>query len=298
MNQHQKTNHFYELMDQAINHLIYVLQVDYLTGLRYVFHDLIDGINTSHAVDPTPLETIYQQLDTYTAEELRLGIYLLLVNALKDYDVNHIEAITPDAVGLLFAIFMEKWQPQSALVADLGLGSGNLSYLCYNLLQNKIRLLGIERDDVLVDIAHLSAEIQQIPITIYHNDWFDDFDLTADIIIGDIDSSDSSYVSRLLKNYSTKLNNGGLMLLLVNNATIDDYNADEDANYSMVGRLRLPKTMFQTKHQGKSIIVCIPNSTSTTCLDMTLPSLNEQQKVQNAIQVFGEWIEKVKGMIV
>ncbi|MFO8070155.1 MAG: class I SAM-dependent methyltransferase [Alkalibacterium sp.] len=123
------------------------------------------------------LKKMYDSLsiDDLTLEEKKKAIQMMLINTVKEerLQVNH--QPTPDGIGVILSYFIELfYEKDEALhLADLSVGSGNLLYTLFTTLFSsnpKIRLTGVDNDDLLISLASTISALLNIPIHLMHQD--------------------------------------------------------------------------------------------------------------------------------
>lgn len=93
-------------------------------------------------------------------EEWRRVFQYLFVklNQIEPLQYNH--QFTPDSIGFLINFLIEELFPAQALdVIEIGSGTGNLAHTLLNHSRRELDYLGIELDDLLIDLAASIADV-------------------------------------------------------------------------------------------------------------------------------------------
>lgn len=271
-----KTDLYFEIFDQAALLYYEELRLNYLEGFLQVTKDLISGQVHSRISEQAEkkLEELYGILETesFTKEEVRLAVELLLVKAFKDADLS-LGMMTPDTINYLMATIITELLPdQNLRILDTTLGTGNLLYCISNHLEYEAELIGIERQDQLVKVAKAAGELMNNEITIYFQDALQTIYDVVDVMVGDLDAYQVAFPLNsplyqrgvryfpylLLEERLKNIRDGGYFVLIVEN----DFLRQPESKYfyelpelALLGMVVLPKSMFQTGYIGKSIII-------------------------------------------
>ncbi len=110
-----------------------------------------------------------------TKEEIRKAIQLAILKGMRQSSQpNH--QMTPDSLGLLVGYFVEQFfekeikEDHQITMLDPAIGTANLLMTVMNLLDDKIEGFGIEIDELLIQIAASSAELEGQPLSLYLQD--------------------------------------------------------------------------------------------------------------------------------
>ncbi|HEL0564971.1 TPA: class I SAM-dependent methyltransferase [Streptococcus equi subsp. zooepidemicus] len=95
-----------------------------------------------------------------TKEEWRQAYQFVLIKAGKTEPLQANHQFTPDAIGFIMLYILETLSSQESLdVLEIGSGTGNLAQTILNHSHKSIDYLGIELDDLLIDLSASIAEI-------------------------------------------------------------------------------------------------------------------------------------------
>ncbi|MFC3418384.1 class I SAM-dependent methyltransferase [Salinicoccus hispanicus] len=190
---------------------------------------------------------------------------------------NH--QLTPDTIGYMVAHLIQLFGGKSASILDAGSGTGHLAMTVKEQAENA-QLSGIEVDPVLARLNANLCEFLEVPMDIYPQDIIEPARLNqVDAAIGDLPvgyypievdgfttafKKGKSYSHLLmLESAMTYVKDDGIGVFVVpdnmlekDNETIKQY-LSESATLLMF--LNLPKSIFKTENQRKSIIVVKKN---------------------------------------
>ncbi|MGD9604885.1 MAG: hypothetical protein AB7V00_01855 [Bacilli bacterium] len=275
-----KTDIYYEIFDEIAMMLIEELGIDYLDAFHRTKDLIIDDQHEENISEIASkkikylLKALYKE--TFSQEDIRLALQLLTVKAFKSMNKT-IELMTPDSINyILSRIINHKFANQTLRILDINLGTSNLLQTIANNFPNEKDLLGIEKDQNLVNLASSWAELENNDLKIYWQDVMMPIYDMADIEVGDLDDglyqkplppthplfqSNISYYPYLA--ISSKLENlkdQGYFFYLINN---DFFAADEVLTFrnyfqkhaTMLALIVLPESMFQSKQKQKSILI-------------------------------------------
>lgn len=297
---------FYDYIDEASLLIYQDARISYLASLVRAIDGLVGNLNDNMLSMETidKLDKIYDTLAkvNFLNEEVRIAFELLVIKGLKDSSIYPLDIITPDAIGYIFSNIINRYAKDDDEILDIGLGTGNLLYTISNYSKMKLNLIGIEKEELLCEIARVSAEAQAIDVNIYCNDALDGFGHKVDLIIGDIvnDDKEGYLPYKLLNTYINNLEEDGIFAILVSN----DFFAQKELNYfrtnfigSLLGLIVLPDTMFKSEDKKKSILIGSKKKIDDDLLIVNFPSLKDGAKVKETIEIINEWIEKLKGIV-
>lgn len=95
-----------------------------------------------------------------TKEEWRRAYQFLFIKAAQTESLQPNHQFTPDSIGFLILFMMETLLPAKRLdVLEIGSGTGNLAQTLLNHSRNPIDYIGMEVDDLLIDLSASIAEV-------------------------------------------------------------------------------------------------------------------------------------------
>lgn len=106
-----------------------------------------------------------------SAEEWRRVFQFLFIKSaqLDKLQANH--QFTPDAIGFILLFLIEKLTDKSQLdVLEIGSGTGNLAFTLINNASKQLDYLGLELDDLLIDLSASIADVMGVDISLVQED--------------------------------------------------------------------------------------------------------------------------------
>lgn len=250
-----------------------------------------------------------------TPEEWRRTFQFIFIKAgqLETLQVNH--QFTPDAIGFLILFLIEHLVPKQELdILEIGSGTGNLAHTIYNNTQKSIDYMGIEIDDLLIDLSASISEIMETSIHFLQEDAIRPQILKeSDIIVGDLpigyypndaiagryqvaSPDEHTYAHHLLMEQSLKyLKKDGVAIIL---APIDLLTSSQSSllkqwlqNYAdIIAVITLPESIFGSKAVMKSIFVLKrQGETVPKTFVYPLSDLQNEDVMANFVENFIKW---------
>ena len=322
----------FEQLDQSVQLLQEDAGFSYLEALIESGENLLangdvlvkDGIPSPTVVKQ--LETIYKQIDlnAYTSEDVRKALQLLFIKGMRADYIQPNHQMTPDSIASFIAYLIEIIaQPATEKIlsiADLTLGTGNLLFTIYHFLtsgKRQVTMTGIENDELLISLASMSSALQQLDMTLYHQDSLQNLLLEpVDIMVGDLPigyypvdqnaarfktarEEGHSYVHHLMLEQGLHyLRPGGFGFYIVPSNLFDSVEGKQLLTYiqsvgHFQGFIQLPKDMFKTEAVRKSILIVQKQSESSTqaseVLLGTAPSFNDSTQMKEFLGEINIW---------
>ena len=215
-----------------------------------------------------------------SAEEWRRAFQFLLIKASQTelLQVNH--QLTPDSIGFILLYLLEELTADKSLdVLEIGSGTGNLAYTLLNNSQKELHYMGIEVDDLLIDLSASMADVMQLDAQFIQEDAVrPQLMKPSDVIISDLpigyypndaiakryqvaSTSEHTYAHHLLMEQSLKyLKNDGLAIFLAPNNLLTSPQSDLLKDWlhqaaSVLAVIALPENLFGHEKNAKSIFV-------------------------------------------
>lgn len=274
----------FEKIEQAYTYLlenVQIIQNDLATN----FYDALIEQNGIYLDGQTNLEDVkknnqaLKRLALRKEEWLRTYQFLLMKAAQTEpLQANH--QFTPDAIGHLMIFIIEQLWPTEALsLLELGSGMGILGANFLTSMNKKVDYLGIEIDDLLIDLAASMAEVMDIQAAFVQGDAVRPQVLKeSDVIVSDLPigyypddqiasryqvaaKDEHTYAHHLLMEQSLKyLKTGGYAIFLAPTDLLMSPQSDilkgwltEQAQ--LVAIVALPEDLFAQGAQSKTIFV-------------------------------------------
>ena len=275
---------YFEKIEQAYTYLlenVQIIQNDLTTN----FYDALIEQNGIYLDGQTNLEDVkknnqaLKRLALRKEEWLRTYQFLLMKAAQTEpLQANH--QFTPDAIGHLMIFLIEQlWPAEDLSLLELGSGMGILGASFLTSMNKKVDYLGIELDDLLIDLAASMAEVMDLQMGFVQGDAVRPQVLKeSDFIVSDLPigyypddqiasryqvaaKDEHTYAHHLLMEQSLKyLKTGGFAIFLAPSNLLTSPQSDllktwltEQAQ--LVAMVTLPEDIFTKGAQSKTIFV-------------------------------------------
>ena len=274
----------FEKIEQAYTYLlenVQIIQNDLATN----FYDALIEQNGIYLDGQTNLEDVkknnqaLKRLALRKEEWLRTYQFLLMKAAQTEpLQANH--QFTPDAIGHLMIFIIEQLWPIEALsLLELGSGMGILGASFLTSMNKKVDYLGIEIDDLLIDLAASMAEVMDLQMGFVQGDAVRPQVLKeSDFIVSDLPigyypddqiasryqvaaKDEHTYAHHLLMEQSLKyLKTGGYAIFLAPTDLLTSSQSNLLKTWltdqaQLVAILALPEDLFAQGAQSKTIFV-------------------------------------------
>ena len=309
----------FEKIEQAYTYLlenIQIIQNDLATN----FYDALIEQNSIYLDEQTNLQVVkdnnksLKRLALRKEEWLRTYQFLLMKAAQTEpLQANH--QFTPDTVALLLIFIIEElWPGQELNLLELGSGMGILGASFLTSLDKKVDYLGIEIDDLLIDLAASITEVIGLPAVYAQGDAVRPQILKeSDIIVSDLPigyypddqvasryevaaSDEHTYAHHLLMEQSLKyLKNGGFAIFLAPSNLLSSPQSDLlklwlKKNAQLVAMITLPENLFSQSSNSKDIFVLQKKgSTAVEPFVYPLSNLRDSQELADFKEKFQIW---------
>jgi len=274
----------FEKIEQAYTYLlenIQIIQNDLTTN----FYDALIEQNGIYLDGQTELEQVktnnqaLKRLALRKEEWLRTYQFLLLKAAQTEpLQANH--QFTPDAIGQLIIFLIEQlWSAKEVSILELGSGMGILGASFLTSISKKVDYLGIELDDLLIDLAASISEVMGLPAVYVQGDAVRPQILKeSDVVVSDLPlgyypddqiasryqvaaKNEHTYAHHLLMEQSLKyLKKDGYAIFLAPSNLLTSPQSEllKDwlrENAQIVAMISLPEDLFAQATQSKAIFV-------------------------------------------
>ena len=309
----------FEKIEQAYTYLlenIQIIQNDLATN----FYDALIEQNSIYLDEQTNLQVVkdnnksLKRLALRKEEWLRTYQFLLMKAAQTEpLQANH--QFTPDTVALLLIFIIEElWPAQELNLLELGSGMGILGASFLTSLDKKVNYLGVEIDDLLIDLAASITEVIGLPAVYAQGDAVRPQILKeSDIIVSDLPigyypddqvasryevaaSDEHTYAHHLLMEQSLKyLKNGGFAIFLAPSNLLSSPQSDLlklwlKKNAQLVAMITLPENLFSQGSNSKAIFVLQKKgSTAVEPFVYPLSNLRDSQELADFKEKFQIW---------
>ena len=274
----------FEKIEQAYTYLLENVQI-IQNDLATSFYDALIEQNEIYLDGQTELEQVktnnqaLKRLALRKEEWLRTYQFLLLKAAqIEPLQANH--QFTPDAIGQLIIFLIEQlWPAKEVSILELGSGMGILGASFLTSISKKVDYLGIELDDLLIDLAASISEVMGLPAVYVQGDAVRPQILKeSDVVVSDLPlgyypddqiasryqvaaKNEHTYAHHLLMEQSLKyLKKDGYAIFLAPSNLLTSPQSEllKDwlrENAQIVAMISLPEDLFAQATQSKAIFV-------------------------------------------
>ena len=237
----------------------------------------LDG-NTEQATVKKNNETLKSlKLDK---EEWRRAYQFLLMKAAQTEPLQANHQFTPDSIGFILTFLIDQLVKKGHIdILEIGSGMGNLAETILNNTQKNVDYLGLELDDLLIDISASIADVMDAKVSFVQGDAVRPQVLKeSDVIISDLpvgfypddsiaaryevaSTQEHTYAHHLLMEQSLKyLKSGGYAIFLAPNDLLTSSQSDLlktwlQKHAQMVAMIALPESLFGNAAYAKTIFV-------------------------------------------
>lgn len=215
-----------------------------------------------------------------TKEEWRRVYQFVFIKASQTEPLQANHQFTPDAIGFLILYLLETLTSKEHLdIIEIGSGTGNLAQTLLNNSDRDLDYLGLEVDDLLIDLAASITEVMGSTAVFVQEDAVRPQILKeADVIIGDLPvgyypndeiakryqvaaTREHTYAHHLLMEQSLKyLKQDGLAILLAPTDLLTSEQSDLLKQWlkgyaDILAVITLPETLFGDVRKAKSLFV-------------------------------------------
>ena len=213
-------------------------------------------------------------------EEWRRSFQYLLMKAAQTEPLQANHQFTPDGIGFLLVFLVDQLASSNQVdVLEMGSGTGNLAQTLMNNCQRSLDYLGLEIDDLLIDLAASMAEVMKADVNFAQGDAIRPQVLKeSDVIISDLpvgyypDDAIASryqvaspqghtYAHHLLIEQSLKyLKPGGVAIFLAPNDLLTSEQSPLLKKWmhdhaQVLAMVTLPENLFRSANLAKTIFV-------------------------------------------
>ena len=213
-------------------------------------------------------------------EEWRRSFQYLLMKAAQTEPLQANHQFTPDGIGFLLVFLVDQLASSDKVdVLEMGSGTGNLAQTLMNNCQRSLDYLGLEIDDLLIDLAASMAEVMKADMNFAQGDAVRPQVLKeSDVIISDLpvgyypDDAIASryqvaspqghtYAHHLLIEQSLKyLKPGGVAIFLAPNDLLTSEQSPllkkwMQDHAQVLAMVTLPENLFRSANLAKTIFV-------------------------------------------
>ena len=248
-------------------------------------------------------------------EEWRRSFQYLLMKAAQTEPLQANHQFTPDGIGFLLVFLVDQLASSDKVdVLEMGSGTGNLAQTLMNNCQRSLDYLGLEIDDLLIDLAASMAEVMKADVNFAQGDAVRPQVLKeSDVIISDLpvgyypDDAIASryqvaspqghtYAHHLLIEQSLKyLKPGGVAIFLAPNDLLTSEQSPllkkwMQDHAQVLAMVTLPENLFRSANLAKTIFVLRKQEEAVIQpFVYPLTDLQDQEDVMKFRESFQNW---------
>ena len=274
----------FEKIEQAYTLLlenVQEIQNDLLTS----FYDALIEQNGSYLDGDIELDSVRQNNEKLKAlklskEEWRRAYQFLLMKAAQTEPLQANHQFTPDSIGFILTFLIDQLSKKEHIdILEIGSGMGNLAETILNNTQKNMDYLGLELDDLLIDISASIADVMDAKVSFVQGDAVRPQVLKeSDVIISDLpvgfypddniamryevaSRQEHTYAHHLLMEQSLKyLKSDGYAIFLAPNDLLTSSQSDLlkkwlQKHAQIVAMIALPESLFGNAAYAKTIFV-------------------------------------------
>ncbi|MGT2755025.1 class I SAM-dependent methyltransferase [Streptococcus ovis] len=250
-----------------------------------------------------------------TAEEWRRAYQFLFIKANQTEPMQYNHQFTPDSIGFLLTFLLDELtKGEKVTVLEIGSGTGNLAHTILNHSQKELDYLGIEVDDLLIDLSASIAEVMNSSISFAQGDAVRPQILKeSQIILSDlpigyypddtiakryevVSPEGHTYAHHLLMEQSLKyLKQDGYAIFLAPNDLLTSEQGPLLKEWlrhhaSVVAMIALPTNLFGAQNMAKSIFVLQKKiAVSNETFVYPLQDLQNAAELKDFVTNFKNW---------
>ena len=274
----------FEKIEKAYGYLLENTQT-IQTDLQTNFYDALVEQNAIYLDGQTELTLVKENNQrlkdlNLNKEEWRRSFQYLLMKAAQTEPLQANHQFTPDGIGFLLVFLVDQLASSDQVdVLEMGSGTGNLAQTLMNNCQRSLDYLGLEIDDLLIDLAASMAEVMKADVNFAQGDAVRPQVLKeSDVIISDLpvgyypDDAIASryqvaspqghtYAHHLLIEQSLKyLKPGGVAIFLAPNDLLTSEQSSllkkwMQDHAQVLAMVTLPENLFRSANLAKTIFV-------------------------------------------
>lgn len=309
----------FEKIEKAYGYLLENIQT-IQNDLQTNFYDALVEQNAIYLDGQTELTLVKennQQLKdlNLNKEEWRRSFQYLLMKAAQTEPLQANHQFTPDGIGFLLVFLVDQLASSDKVdVLEIGSGTGNLAQTLMNNCQRSLDYLGLEIDDLLIDLAASMAEVMKADVNFAQGDAVRPQVLKeSDVIISDLpvgyypDDAIASryqvaspqghtYAHHLLIEQSLKyLKPGGIAIFLAPNDLLTSEQSPLLKKWmrdhaQVLAMVTLPENLFRSANLAKTIFVLRKQEEAEVQpFVYPLTDLQDQEDVMKFRESFQNW---------
>ena len=310
---------YFEKIEKAYGYLLENTQT-IQNDLQTNFYDALVEQNAIYLDGQTELTLVKENNQrlkdlNLNKEEWRRSFQYLLMKAAQTEPLEANHQFTPDGIGFLLVFLVDQLASSDKVdVLEIGSGTGNLAQTLMNNCQRSLDYLGLEIDDLLIDLAASMAEVMKSDVKFAQGDAVRPQVLKeSDVIISDLpvgyypDDAIASryqvaspqghtYAHHLLIEQSLKyLKPGGIAIFLAPNDLLTSEQSPLLKKWmkdhaQVLAMVTLPENLFRSANLAKTIFVLRKQEEAEVQpFVYPLTDLQDQEDVMKFRESFQNW---------
>ena len=284
------------------------------------FYDALVEQNGIYLDGNTELDTVKKNNETLKSlklskEEWRRAYQFLLMKAAQTEPLQANHQFTPDSIGFILTFLIDQLIKKGHIdILEIGSGMGNLAETILNNTQKNVDYLGLELDDLLIDISASIADVMDAKVSFVQGDAVRPQVLKeSDVIISDLpvgfypddsiaaryevaSTQEHTYAHHLLMEQSLKyLKSDGYAIFLAPNDLLTSTQSDLlkkwlQKHAQIVAMIALPEALFGNAAYAKTIFVLKKQEERVVQLFVyALSDLQDQNDLLEFSEKFQNW---------
>ena len=273
----EKIEQAYALLLENVQEIQNVLLTSFYDALVEQNGRYLDGNIELDSVRPNNAKLKALKLNK---EEWRRAYQFLLMKAAQTEPLQANHQFTPDSIGFILTFLIDQLSKKEHIdILEIGSGMGNLAETILNNTQKNVDYLGLELDDLLIDISASIADVMDAKVSFVQGDAVRPQVLKeSDVIISDLpvgfypddniaaryevaSTQEHTYAHHLLMEQSLKyLKPDGYAIFLAPNDLLSSSQSDLlkkwlQKHAQIVAMIALPEALFGNAAYAKTIFV-------------------------------------------
>lgn len=274
-------------------------------ALSYLLDDTLSGQYPDDIVKLFQSEKAKIINQAFDKEVIRKAIQLALLRGFKHAKITNAQ-MTPDTLGMFMSYLIKKLYQEKPLeyVFDPLIGTSNLVSTIYNHYGTPFKVIGVDDDPLMCDLARNFLDSLEIDHQIYFQDTLSFLGEKFDLIVTDFPPQDKTKQSMYLPYHAIvhhldHIKNEHYFIALIEN---DFFDQKQQALFKeliapkahLYGLIKLDESLFKT--HAKSILILKKKTHETDSIKdfliVDLPSFTDIENFNKALSNMEQWFKK------
>jgi len=310
----------FEKIEQAYTYLLENVQ-SIQNELATSFYDALVEQNAIYLDGETSLEVVknnHQRLKELqlSKEEWRRAYQFLFMKAAQTEPLQANHQFTPDAIGFILTFLIDQLAKSDQVdVLEVGSGTGNLAETIVNNSRLEMSYLGLEVDDLLIDLSASIADVMASSVAFVQGDAVRPQVLKeSDLIVSDLpigyypddaiaqryqvaSSEGHTYAHHLMMEQALKyLKPQGVAIFLAPNNLLTSPQSDLlkawlKEHAQLLAMMTLPESLFSNPAYAKTIFVFKKQEEHMQPFAYPFTNLQDQDEIVRFMESFQNWLQ-------